>query len=141
MHRYFIIMLFLVLAACQNPGEPAGSNKILPGKDTIPDTQVKMRTMKPALPLADILLDSLNRLPFIITSNRYIDSFSHHRNGMAYIIDSTEKTWMIRAGFNGRERFESYYQFYVNPHTKEIKVYDAVNDEQIPLSDYMKKKN
>ena len=49
-----------------------------------------------------------------------------------------DKEVFVRAGYNGDERFETYYQFYVNPATMEIKVYDVVNDEKMTVKEYIK---
>lgn len=89
----------------------------------------------------DEVIDSILKLPFIVAANKNIDSFTQHKSGIAFLIDSTEKEWMIQAGYNGSERFETYYHLYVTPATMEIKVYDVANDEKMSVEDYMKKEN
>lgn len=87
----------------------------------------------------DKILDSIQKLPFIIAAHKNIDSFSHHKNGIAFLVDSSEKEWMIQAGYNGANRFETYHRLYVNPATFDIKVYDVVTDEKLSVADYLKK--
>ncbi len=87
------------------------------------------------------ILDSLVQLPFISNSNHYIDSFSRHKHGIAFMVDSTKTPWLIQAGYNGKDRFETYHWLYVNPANFDIKVYDVVNDIQLSVADYLKKEN
>ena len=104
-------------------------------KDSIPAKPVVIKEKN----TGDKILDSLLQLPFIIAANKHIDSFSHHKNGIAFIIDSSEKEWMIQAGYNGDNRFETYHRLYANPATFDIKVYDVVNDEKLSVAEYLKK--
>ena len=83
------------------------------------------------------------KLPFVKKANAYIDSFSNHQHGIAFMMDSLgkgEKDIYVQAGYNGEMRFETYYQFYVDPVTLEIKVYDVAEDIKIPLKEYLKTK-
>jgi len=91
--------------------------------------------------LENRITDELMKLPFVKKSDRYIDSFSNHQHGMAFMVDSLEpgeKEVFVRAGYNGDERFETYYQFYVNPKTLEIKVYDVIEDKKMTVKEYIK---
>lgn len=85
--------------------------------------------------------NALLALPFIRSSNAYIDSFSNHRHGIAFLVDSVDKTtneMYVQAGYNGDERFETYYSFYVNATTLAIKVYDPVKDTALSVDDFIK---
>ena len=44
----------------------------------------------------------------------------------------------VQAGYNGTGRFETYYRFFVNPKTMDIKVYDPVEGEKLTLKEYLK---
>ena len=91
--------------------------------------------------LENKIIEALMKLPFVKKSDAYIDSFSNHKHGMAFMVESLakgDKEVFVRAGYNGDERFETYYQFYVNPATMEIKVYDVVNDEKMTVKEYIK---
>lgn len=84
---------------------------------------------------------ALLKLPFVQKSNNYIDSFSNHKHGMAFMLDNPEANETdisVQAGYNGERRFETYYRFFVNPKTLEIKVYDAVEDKKLTVKEYLK---
>jgi hypothetical protein len=81
------------------------------------------------------------KLPFVIKSSNYIDSFSNHQRGIAFMMDEpqeNETDVSVQAGYNGGERFETYYRFFVNPKTMEIKVYDPVEDKKLTIKEYLK---
>ena len=81
------------------------------------------------------------KLPFVTKSSNYIDSFSNHKHGIAFMMDEpqeNEPDISVQAGYNGGERFETYYRFFVNPKTMEIKVYDPVEDKKLTIKEYLK---
>lgn len=87
------------------------------------------------------ITDELMKLPFVKKSNAYIDSFSNHKHGIAFMMDEPSedgKEVSLRAGYNGGERFETYYHFIVDPKTMEIKIYDPVEDKTLTLKEYLK---
>ena len=90
--------------------------------------------------LENKITDALMELPFVKKSNAYIDSFSNHQHGIAFMLDSlgkNDREISVQAGYNGDQRFETYYRFYVNPKTLEIKVYDVVNDKKMTVKEYI----
>ncbi len=127
----------LFIAGCSSndnkENKPAAVNTEI--KDTTP---APVNTSRPKS-REDMILDSIQKLPFIIAANKHIDSFSQHKNGIAFLIDSSEKEWLIQAGYNGAARFETYHRLYVNPATFEITVYEVVKDEKLTVADYLKK--
>lgn len=91
--------------------------------------------------LENKITSALLKLPFIIKSNNYIDSFSNHTHGISFLLDNpaaNETEISVQAGYNGKERFETYYHFYVDPKTLNIKVYDAVADKKLTVKEYLK---
>ena len=91
--------------------------------------------------LENRITKALMKLSFVKKSNAYIDSFSDHRHGMAFMLDSlgrNENEISVQAGYNGDQRFETYYHFYVNPKTMEIKVLDEVNDKKLSVREFLK---
>jgi len=52
------------------------------------------------------IIDTLNALPFVKESNKHIDSVSHHKHSMAFIIDTADKEYNVRAGYDGEVKFE-----------------------------------
>ena len=99
-----------------------------------------IHTFKDTL-LEDKITAALRKLPFVKTSDKYIDSISNHKHGIAFMLDEPAKNETdipVQAGYNGTERFETYYRFFVNPKTLEIKVYDVVEDKKLTLKQYLK---
>jgi hypothetical protein len=91
--------------------------------------------------LEDKISSVLLKLPFVIKSNKYIDSLSNHKHSIAFLMDKPEAPETdipVQAGYNGNERFETYYRFFVNPKTLEIKVYDPVEDKKLTVKEYLK---
>ncbi len=91
--------------------------------------------------LENKITTALLKLPFVKKSDQYIDSFSNHKHGIAFLLDKPEANETdipVQAGYNGDERFETYYRFYVNPTTMEIKVYDVAADKKLTVKEYIK---
>ena len=86
------------------------------------------------------IIDTLMKLSFIKESDKYIDSSTNHKHGIAFIMDTlqNEPFIYIQAGLNGEDRFVTGYQLYVNPRTMEIMVYDAVNDKRLTIKQFEK---
>lgn len=85
------------------------------------------------------ITDTLMQLSFVRESNRYIDSVSDHKHGISFITDTANNEISVMAGYNGEERFETYYNFNINPVTFEIKVMDAGSGDFVTVDDYLKK--
>lgn len=91
--------------------------------------------------LENKITTALLKLPFVKKSDQYIDSFSNHKHGIAFLLDKPEDNETdipVQAGYNGDERFETYYRFFVNPTTMEIKVYDVAADKKLTVKEYIK---
>jgi len=91
--------------------------------------------------LENKITNALMKLPFVTKSNNYIDSFSNHQHGIAFMMDEpqeNETDISVQAGYNGGERFETYFRFFVNPKTMEIKVYDPIEDKKLTIKEYLK---
>lgn len=140
----YILFLFLLMATigCNNSSKTdetavpdSAENKIQPDSSsnyvyTFSDTALENK-----------ITAALLKLPFVQKSNNYIDSFSNHRHGMAFMLDkpaANETDVSVQAGYNGAGRFETYYRFFVNPTTLEIKVYDPVEDKKLTVKEYLK---
>ena len=81
------------------------------------------------------------KLPFVIKGDKYLDLFSNHKHGIAFMLDkpeSSETEIPVQAGYNGNDRFETYYRFFVNPKTMEIKLYDVTEDKKFTIKEYLK---
>jgi hypothetical protein len=85
------------------------------------------------------ITDTLLQLPFVKTSNHYIDSLTGHKKGISFITDTLQNEITVMAGYDGAERFETYYNFSIDRKTFEIKVMDAASGEYLTIADYIKK--
>lgn len=85
------------------------------------------------------ITDTLMQLSFIQESNHYIDSISDHTKGISFITDTANNEISVMAGYNGRERFETYYNFTIHPGTFVIKVLDPVSGDVVTVEEYLKR--
>jgi hypothetical protein len=139
-----LLFLFLLIssASCNN-----ATDKNAPVvKNTMVNTRPADTTSNYIHTFTDTALETkitnaLMKLPFVIKSDKYIDSFSNHKNGIAFMMDKEEAgetEVQVQAGYNGNERFETYYRFFVNPKTLQIKVYDVEADKKLTIKEYLK---
>ena len=82
---------------------------------------------------------TLMQLSFVKESNRYIDSINDHKKGIAFLFDTAGHEISVMAGYNGSERFETYYNFTINPDTFMIKVLDPVSGDFVTVAEYLKR--
>lgn len=142
MKQFLYLLVIISFAACNNA---AKKNKAA----VIDSTSGKKKT--DSLPnyihsftdtaLEQKITNALMKLPFVVKSNNYIDSLSNHQHGIAFMMNEpleNETDISVQAGYNGGERFETYYRFFVNPKTMEIKVYDPVEDKKLTIKEYLK---
>ncbi len=142
MKLYFYSVLLISLAACH--ASPEQKEPVV--KDSVTEVAKPDSAMTYIHSFSDTALESkitakLMKLPFVIKANSYIDSFSEHRHGIAFMVNKPEQgdtDLSVQAGYNGDQRFETYFRFYVNPQTLDIKVYDAVKDKRLTVKEYTK---
>ena len=141
----FFLLLVISTVACNNKAKdqdtPAttDSTTAVPAS-TIDTSKAYIHTFKDTTLEAKITA-ALLKLSFVKKSDQYIDSISDHKNGIAFLLEEPAKNETdipVQAGYNGNERFETYYRFFVNPKTLEIKVYDVVEDKKLTLKEYLK---
>ena len=138
------ILLSILLVCCLNACNSSG-DKTTTTNDSLTVSKINSQSHY-IQPVGDSALesritDTLMSLSFIKKSDKYIDSFSGHKHGIAFMVDTLaagETEVFVRAGYNGDERFETYHQFYVNPKTLAIKVYDVLNDKKMSVKEYIK---
>jgi hypothetical protein len=140
--QLLVLFLLIAVAACNNATD---KDKVVV-KDSAVNTFKTDSSLNYIHSFADTALEdkiqtALLKLPFVIKSNNYIDSFSNHKHSIAFLMDEPEANETdipVQAGYNGNERFETYYRFFVNPKTLEIKVYDAAADKKLTVKQYLK---
>lgn len=107
------------------------------------DTIVKKEIVSEVTSEEDKMVNAVLALPEVEQVNQYIDSISDHKKGVAAICDGKEEgsnDVCVRVGYNGDERFEVYYFFYVDPVNMRIKIQDIVNDTILPIEEWRKRK-
>lgn len=96
----------------------------------------------PSASLTDQFIhDTLLTIPQVKSSDKYIDSLTNHKHGISFLTGNAKQGkedlgYEVQAGYNNDEHFETYYFFYINPATKEIKVLDQVSGNVLPLKEW-----
>ena len=88
------------------------------------------------------ILDRISLLPEFKKSNKYIDSLTDHKHGLSSMIfkpQKGEKYYYVKVGYSSPERFETYYNFYVDSTTLAINIDDAVEADIVPIAEWRKR--
>ena len=87
------------------------------------------------------IIDTLIKISFVKKTNHYLDSLTGHRHGISFIVDSVGANEIsVMAGYDGPERFETYYNFAVYPKTFDIMIEYPDTGELVPIEQYIKLK-
>ena len=124
-----ILYILVCMVSCQSAG-----NGKAPGNDT---TSGVLEPVHSAAESA--LTESLLRLAFVEKADRYIDSFTEHTQRLSFMTDTTAGMVHITAGYNGPDRFETYFHFTVNLQTSELRVMDPASGEYLTVSEFSKR--
>lgn len=144
MKKEWVVLLLIVgTVACNNAKDT--ESRVTTDTTTVADVKLDtatayIHTFKDTV-LEDKITAALLKLPFVKKSDKYIDSISNHKHGIAFLLEEPAKDETdipVQAGYNGNDRFETYYRFFVNPKTLEIKVYDVVEDKKLTVKEYLK---
>ena len=129
------LLLIIAVVACNT-----SDNKNNVAAGTLPFYQA-VDTAKPSGPVVteNDIIDTLNALPFVKEGNRHIDSLSHHKHAMAFIIDTADNEYNVKAGYDREVRFETYYTFSVDKKTRAIKVLDVISGQMITPAEFEKR--
>lgn len=135
MNKRILILLLLFYSCGQGQKEQQRSESLT--KDSS-QTSFKVQ-------LSDKFIeDTIFSLAEVRQKNRLVDSLTNHEHGVSLIIEkptAQEKDYQIRVGYNSEQRFETYYNFYMNPRTKQITVDDVISAERLTLEEWRKDKN
>ena len=133
----FSCLLFLFYGCNTKSGM---AEEKIPQKDSL----IAIRKDSAAPDLEGKIMNLVMKLPEVEDVNHHIDSVTNHQKGVAGIIDEPqegETDYGVRVGYNGDERFEVYYFFYVNPKTFQIKILDITTDSVMPVEVWRKVKS
>lgn len=131
------LLLIIAVVACNT-----SDNKNNAAVSKLPFYQA-VDTAKPAgaVVTENDIIDTLKALPFVKEGDRHIDSLSHHKHTMAFIIDTADNEYNVRAGYDREVRFETYYTFSVDKKTRAIKVLDVISGQMITPAEFAKRSN
>ena len=137
--KYIVIILSMILfAGCTGNKSP---NQETSGASI--NSQIIIKKDAASASLEEEIINTVMALPECQAANAHIDSISNHQKGLASMMDPPEQgetDYSVRVGYNGDERFETYYFFYVNPSTFKVKILDIVSDSIVPI-EYWRTKN
>ena len=138
--RLTIFIGIFFFSSCTNNTKKATGSTSLTAENKIATSKTdtfSVHTIK-SNPQDTILLNSaikeISSFPEIRKENKYIDSFSQGKHGIALLIDNPTKDepyYSIHIGYNGKLSFETYNLFYVYIRGKsyEIRVNDSYNEK------------
>ncbi len=135
MNLFFTSFLILFFLSCKHSTNNNINLNLLNKEDSIRG----IKNILPDVVLENKITDTLNQLPFIQEANSYIDSFSNHNERIAFMLSNPSKNEtdiIVNAGYSNKV-FESYYRFFINSKTMEIKIYDAINYKVVSLDEFM----
>ena len=143
MKLIIIILSAAILFSCNNSNNEVTSTiaDTLKSTGNVVDTD-KVIIAAPSTTKETEILDKIAALPEFKKSNAYLDSLTDHKHGLASMIfkpTKEEKNYYVRVGYNGDQRFETYYNFYVDSATMDIKIADPIEADIITLAEFRKR--
>ncbi|MFN8282444.1 MAG: hypothetical protein U0U67_04475 [Chitinophagales bacterium] len=137
-----IFLLLILMISCSHQHENTTTD-ILASEDStsnLLDALNNTTSAKQTISFEDFITDTIGKIPEVIKQDRYIDSFSKHKHGIAMIVEKPEDNteYYARVGYDGPERFETYYHFYVDSVTRKITVDDIISGERLTLEEWQK---
>ena len=139
---YILSTILILVTACNNDNEekkepPSDSRTNQSSTATTPATT--NHTIDKLL--EDRITDTLMTIPFVKKTNQYLDSLTRHKKGIAFTIDPVaDNEIFVMAGYNGPDRFETYYRFTIYPKTFDIMIEYPESGELISIDQYIKLK-
>jgi len=91
------------------------------------------------------IMDKIFGFPEVKRKQAFVDSLSHHKRGVFMMVmqkpGKVNKYYWIAVGYNGTQRFETYFNFYVWPSQMVIKYLDNETGNLITLAQWRKMQN
>lgn len=91
----------------------------------------------------DQVVDLVFTLPITQKVHNQISKATQGQRGVSVIVEpqktmnNAQEYYVVRMGYNGEDRFETYHFIYVNKHDKDdIQVYDPVEATIVPLAQW-----
>jgi hypothetical protein len=134
------LFCFLILAVSCNNLNESNKNRYKSKNDST--FQVLQNSSNdPAF--ENYVVDTIFSLKEVQEKSKYLDSLTNHSKGVTVIVNRSDENggvYEIRVGYNGEERFETYYNFYFDSVSKQISIMDVVSGDKISLDNFRKDK-
>ncbi|MCB9034789.1 MAG: hypothetical protein H6553_13195 [Chitinophagales bacterium] len=141
MRKLFIlfIMTSLFFTACKNEVKQYDEAEADLDSMTVADETVEPKT--DYYNIDDKILQVIQDLPEYQQSNAHIDSISKHTKSVAATITPNKKgTYDVKLGYNGDERFETYYNLSIDTTNWKVMIIDPIEGETLPIETWRKNK-
>lgn len=132
--RKYLMLLFVII--------------VLPNRFYCLASDISIRIKEETTQKTDCTIDKVERiirqLPEVIAADTRIRVLTNNMHGISLITDTDtiedNLYFTFQLGYNGKERFESYFFFYVNRiDYSDIRVLDVINGDIIPIDDWRKR--
>lgn len=140
--RQVLCMLLLVglsLTSCQN--QPKSAVEVQESQKETPNTAIGDTTEK--LLSEDEVVDLVLALPITQRANKQINEATKGQKGVSVMVEPEEtiehgqKYYVVRIGYNGNDRYETYHLLYVNKQDKsDIRIENPIEGTIIPLAQW-----
>lgn len=142
---FSILIISSTILACntqeKNSDVPISRDTTIVNKDSI-NANDEFIVEAPHSVLEKKILEKISLLPEYKRSNAYLDSLTNRKHGLSSMIfkpSKNEKEYYVRVGYNGDDRFETYYNFYVDSTTLAIKIADVLEGDIVSLETWRKR--
>ena len=90
--------------------------------------------------IQNTIIKKISELPEYKEAEKNIHTNAGGEKGVSFIIDKSEDSpgYSVQIGYNGSDRFETYYFFHVKPRTYEISILDIINGEYAAIDTWRK---
>ena len=142
-----LLLVGLSLMSCQNQSKSSTQEEV-----SMQEQVLSKERPNPAAGETDTTAQSLTEdqvvdlvftLPITQKVHNQISKATQGQRGVSVIVEpqktmnNAQEYYVVRMGYNGEDRFETYHFIYVNKHDKDdIQVYDPVEATIVPLAQW-----
>lgn len=133
------LLVGLSLTSCQN--QPKSAVEVQESQKETPNVAIGDTTEK--LLSEDEVVDLVLALPITQRANKQISEATKGQKGVSVMVEPEEtiehgqKYYVVRIGYNGNDRYETYHLLYVNKQDRgDIRIEDPIEGTIIPLAQW-----
>lgn len=142
-----LLFVGLSLMSCQNqPKSSMGevtAVEVQESQKETPNTAIGAANTTEKFLTEDEVVDLVLALPITQRANKQINEATKGQKGVSVMVEPEEtiehgqKYYVVRIGYNGNERYETYHLLYVNKQDKrDIRIEDPIEGTIIPLAQW-----